>query len=385
MSYLIILEKDPVLQIFADEVSLKRYSKIPYPVWRELSRAKEPYLGSFSATGEESQNILLIGEDKTYNYFGTYNKDDGSLGSFLKTPYIYGSHVLGSFDMKEGESLMSVISNVVLEGVACSNPCPATSSTTITTKIPYSTTSPTTTGTNYIYTYPSTDYIINNCTNKCSNCENYKEKDTMNTKNMFNFDFGPAAGTQFRLSPCGLAIATKDNGWITYDPKTGDLMDANIINFDLTGLIYKMPVALAAIHPGDILMHSGKPVFVKSVNGDNTITAINYADATVVNILPVKSPFGFNFFTKICALVDFSGMTASQNQPFGNMLPFLLMQNGDFDPMMLLLMNGNGMDFTSNPMMLYFLAKDNKDMLPFLLMMGNQASPTVPTPEPQTI
>ena len=60
--------------------------------------------------------------------------------------------------------------------------------------------------------------------------------------------------------------------------------------------------------------------------------------------------------------------------PFGNFLPFMLMgeDNKDIDPMMLMMMMNNGGDMFSNPMMMYFLAKDgDKDsMLPLMFMMN---------------
>ena len=203
-----------------------------------------------------------------------------------------------------------------------------------------------------------------------------KENKKMDTSNLFKFDFGPASCNLFRMSPYGLAVKTQSNSLIAYNAKTGELMDVEVVNFDISKMIYRMPVALTAIQPGDILMHAGKPMFVKEIAaGGNTVRVINYADATVVDILPVKSPFGFNFFTKITPLFDMSGMNANPDNPFGNMLPFLMLQgeDNDFDPTLLFLAGGMGnMDFTSNPMMLYFLMnrKDKSDVLPFLMMMN---------------
>lgn len=206
-----------------------------------------------------------------------------------------------------------------------------------------------------------------------------KEENKMNTSNLFNFEFGPVSSNIFRMSPYGLAVRTEKNGWIAYNAKTGDLMDVEVLNFDISKMIYKMPVALSAIAPGDILMHGGKPVFVRDIGTGTlagpTVNVIDYATASVMDILPVKSPFGFNFFTKVCPLIDMSGMTANSDNPFGNMLPFLMLngENNDFDPTLLFLAGSMGnMDFSKNPMMLYFLMnrKDKGDLLPFLMMMN---------------
>jgi len=200
---------------------------------------------------------------------------------------------------------------------------------------------------------------------------------------MFNFDFGPASGYNFRMSPYGLAVRTEKNGWVAYNTQTNELMDVNVLNFDMDGMIYKMPVALAAIQKGDILMHCGKPVFVRGV-GSDTVQVVDYANASVSSILPVKSPFGFNFFTKIVSLMDFQNINASSENPFGNMLPFLMMKSSsdersDIDPMVLMfMMNGSNTNFMQNPMMMYFLLSkgENSDMLPFLLLTGMGASTT---------
>ena len=86
--------------------------------------------------------------------------------------------------------------------------------------------------------------------------------------------------------------------------------------------------------------------------------------------------FGFNFITKIVSMFDAFGTAPTADQPFGNMLPFMLMgDNKDIDPMMMFMMMSGGNFDMSNPMMMYFMFKDgNKgsDMLPMLMMMNMQ-------------
>lgn len=202
-----------------------------------------------------------------------------------------------------------------------------------------------------------------------------KENETMD-KNIFNFDFGPVNGDNIRLSPYGIATRTSANeDWVTYDVNKNEMVNVNVFNFDVKNFIYKMPVPLGSIAPGDMIIHQKIPMFVRSVNVEaGTVEAINYKDATVANILPVKSPFGFNFITKIVSFIDFSKMNADPDNPFGNMLPMMMLANNDSnsDNMLpLLLMNDNVN--MSNPMMMYFLLKDgNQDnMLPLLFMMQN--------------
>ena len=94
-------------------------------------------------------------------------------------------------------------------------------------------------------------------------------------------------------------------------------------------------------------------------------------------IIPTKNMFGFNFMTKVVNLFDNFMSTPNSNNPFGNMLPFLMMgDNKNFDPMMMMFMTGqnnfNVNDMFSNPMMMYFMMKDNKntDLLPMFMMMN---------------
>ena len=93
-------------------------------------------------------------------------------------------------------------------------------------------------------------------------------------------------------------------------------------------------------------------------------------------ILPTKSPFGFNFITKIVSLLDMmpNSTSADESNPFGNLLPFMIMgDNNDINPLMFMALSGNA-DFASNPMMLYALAasdKDSNNLLPLMLMGMN--------------
>mgnify|MGYP006992153848 CR=1 FL=1 len=195
----------------------------------------------------------------------------------------------------------------------------------------------------------------------------------MDTNKMFNFDFGPV-DSHIRMSPYGLAIRNAEGKYVSFDKETSSMMDVEIFNFEAQSFLFKMPVPVNQIAPGDIVVHMRKPMFVCSVNA-NTVFAVDIYNAEAKNIMPVKSPFGFNFITKVVSLIDMSG--ANTDSPFGNMLPFLLMgDNKEIDPMMMFMMMNGGKGFDmGNPMMLYFLCKDgNKgsDMLPMLMMMNMQ-------------
>lgn len=202
------------------------------------------------------------------------------------------------------------------------------------------------------------------------NSINGKEKDNMDL--IKNFDFGSCAKDNVKVSMYGIAVKNANGTWVSYNPKTGDVMDVDILNFD-GKYLYKMPVALKDIKSGDVVIHNRKPMFVSKVEGGK-ILAIDPAAGEEKVIMLTKNMFGFDFATKVVNL--FEGFTGgvSADTPFGNMLPLMLMSNSDSktDDMLplMFMMNGGNMDM-SNPMMMYFLMKDNKgdnDMLPFLLM-----------------
>ena len=358
-----------LLDKFVAEVADGVWHKMPYKIWKNLVHASTP-------------DLLIekkVGKDNNYEYT-TVNEDFCKVFTIAEDFGVFLANNFGSSALTyeaEAKDMYHTINDYLntwntIPSNAWDN-C-ATSNSIIT----------------------ETSCNENDVRRICEDIINNKKKENkkMDTSNLFNFDFGPASSNQFRMSPYGLAVRTQANGWVAYNAKTGDLMDVDILNFDISKMIYKMPVALAAIKPGDILMHGSKPVFVREVaTGGNTVRVIDYTNATVADILPVKSPFGFNFFTKVCPLFNFDQASANSDNPFGNMLPFLMLngeKDGSFDPTLLFMasaMNGGNMDFASNPMMLYCLMnrQDKGDILPFLMMMnGGLTGMGVSTPVSST-
>lgn len=394
-----IVDRVQLLDDFAGAVADKLYRKMPYADWRNLAHRSDKYIGIVYMIDTHSFKVYTLNLTGGINeVLGEFKDTDNSFGRYLHVKWDRITPVQGGF-------LNTLSSNYYCDTPTASNAtilngtsyAGNTAGNTVSSTFPldYST---------YSGSISLCDTFINE--EKCrkfirEEIEKDKNKNEetskMNTNDLFHFEFGPVSSNIFRMSPYGLAVRTEKNGWIAYNAKTGDLMDVEVLNFDISKMIYKMPVALSAIAPGDILMHGGKPVFVRDIGTGTlagpTVNVIDYATASVMDILPVKSPFGFNFFTKVCPLIDMSGMTANPDNPFGNMLPFLMLngENNDFDPTLLFLAGGMGnMDFSKNPMMLYFLMnrKDKGDLLPFLMMMngGNfgMAPISAPTPVPVT-
>jgi hypothetical protein len=203
-----------------------------------------------------------------------------------------------------------------------------------------------------------------------------KKEEKKDMDKMFNFDFGKVTSDAVRVSMYGIAVKSVDGRYVSYDTKSHSVMDVDIVNMPAGDFLYKMPVAIKDVKAGDVVIHNRTPMFVVEVH-DSTLKVVDVREGTEKEIYLTKSPFGFNFATKVVSLMDMSGAKADESNPFGNMLPFLMLGDGkSVDPMMIMLASGGKMDM-SNPMMLYFLMKDgNKnDMLPFMLMgMGSQSS-----------
>ena len=190
--------------------------------------------------------------------------------------------------------------------------------------------------------------------------------------NGINFDFGKVTSDAVRLSLYGIAVKSVNGNYVSYDPKSHSIMDVEIINMPVNGMLYKIPVAIKDIKAGDVIIHNKVPMFVVEVH-ESTVKVVDIREGAEKEIYPTKNIFNFNFMTKIVSLLDMSNTGANADNPFGNMLPFLMMNDNskDFDPMMLMLMNDGKFD-TSNPMLMYFMMKDgdkSSDMLPFMFMM----------------
>ena len=195
--------------------------------------------------------------------------------------------------------------------------------------------------------------------------ENKKEDKKMK---MFNFDFGPIKDNDaVRMSPYGIAVKNVNGTYQAYDKVNGEMMDVDVFNFKADNMFFKMPVAIDAVGVGDVIIFNRKPCFVFGFSEQGDVIVIDIALGEKKTILPNKSPFGFNYITKVVSLMDnmFGGSTPSAENPFGNILPFMMMSDDssmkDMLPMMMF-MNGSATNANPN-LMLYLMMQDgNKDM-----------------------
>lgn len=198
-----------------------------------------------------------------------------------------------------------------------------------------------------------------------------ENKENDNMKNMINFDFGPCTGNDnIRMSIYGIAVKNANGTFVSYDATNTAIMDVDVFNFDGAKFLYKMPVAIKDVAVGDVVIHSRKPMFVTEVLvKSKSLKVIDPVNGEVKEIMLTRSPFGFDFATKI---VNFLGNMGSANadNPFGNLWMVMLMnENDSMDnllPLMMMNQNGSSID----PMMMFALMgnKGDNSFLPFLMM-----------------
>lgn len=229
---------------------------------------------------------------------------------------------------------------------------------------------------------PFGTFLFNNVYTIINNTTNEKENNVMN----FNFDFGPVNPSLVRMSMYGLAIKNKSGTWVSYNSNSDEIMDVDVLNFDGAKFLYRMPVAIKDIAVGDMVVHNGALMFVVFVPQDGkTLTVVDTVNGERKDIMLSRSPFGFNFVTKVVNFLGNMMTGANADNPFGNMWVLMAMsgegEGKDMNDILPFLMMNNataGMDTN----MLMFMALSNskggsKDMLPWLLMSQSMnAAPT---------
>ena len=364
---MLTLKLKELLDEFEEWVAEGRVEKIPYQEWRWLKQHAEDQV---RIERDGWSDLGIFSETRCKFLVEGWSYDDGSLGTYLNEIYVHAfDNCLANKSSQEycyydssgleyvkrddtGFSATNKIDNLAEKAT------PALEITEKGINIQ---------GKNVIN-------IINEKNDEAAGFSiNRKENDSMNL--FKNFDFGSCENDNVKMSMYGLAVKNATGSWVSYDAKTKTVIDVDILNFDGGKYMYKMPVALKDVAIGDVVIHNRKPVFVTAVaaEGDGRISAVDPAAGEEKIILLTRSPFGFDFVTKVISLFEGFADGASKNSPFGNILPFILMNDShnsnDLFPL-LFMANGGKVDM-SNPMMLYFLAKGNNgssDALPFLFL-----------------
>lgn len=197
-----------------------------------------------------------------------------------------------------------------------------------------------------------------------------KKEDKSMFENMAkDIKFGPATDVKFSIY--GPAFNGGDK-WLARHE--GEWVDVSDMLIDASSFCYMMPVAKSMVKEGDFILHKGKWARVEcAVEEDNYICVEKINEQEVVQILPTKNMFGFDYYTKlICPIEGFEGAEgfgATTDNPFG-MLPFIMaMKDGKKDNLLPLMLMSGKMDM-SNPMMLMMLGGDNSNLGLMMAMMA---------------
>lgn len=360
-----------------------RYKRIRYEKWKRLKDV-DSWEIRFSDDGVHEDGFYSLlhdgitiraikgdpADNNSESELFEFQAEDGSFGSFLQYERMEGVLILMS-SMFDNNMFADVAVNAVKASDSISTLTTAVDD--YCTKVDYVTTShfydnKITTGS---ATITIDGDVVLNGTLKMNEDKNKGDKKTMNMN--LNLDFGNCKNDNIRLSPYGIAVRNAKLGtWVSYDPKGNKTIDVNDFVMDGTYL-YKLPVAVKDVKVGDVVLHNKVPMYVEKVENDRLLV-IDPVESEEKIVLPITNMFGFNFVTKVVSIMDMSGVAPTADSPFGNMLPFMMASNGNIDPVMLMLMSGKTADFTSNPMMLYFLLDNkgnkNDNLLPLMMMMN---------------
>ena len=364
---------------FSKATDEKLYYRIPYDHWKVLKENILPIdkiSVEFWISLDKDPIIVKICKTKNNNLtvLEKYSSDDGSLGQFLYERYFPKEEVF----MPSNDTTTAINSSNLSSGGIQSNYGSLTYSDRTDGNV-----------SNAIngYSNISLSYDGYAMQGKISELEKdvSQLKKTVNTEKTqkgkedkmtgLNFDFGPCTGDNIRMSMYGLAVKNASGTWVSYNKDSRQIIDVDILNFDGSRFMFKMPVAIKDIQIGDIVVHNRVPMFITEIDDCGKLFAVDVQAGEEKCIIPTRNMFGFDFVTKIVSLFDAIGEAPSPDQPFGNMLPLLIAGSdnaSNIDPLMVMMMTQGvqGVD-ASSPWMLYALMKDNENinsLLPLLLL-----------------
>lgn len=221
---------------------------------------------------------------------------------------------------------------------------------------------------------------------------NFKKEDNsmkMNMKEIFGDTIGRYTSGTIKYSPKGLAFLTDNYSYVVYDVDT--LAATNVANLVMDIPVYGIPVALKDLKKGDTIVYNEAYYLVKAIT-DTHISAINVRKGTIENLIPKTSIFGFSFYVKLVTPME--NFKPDLSNPFGSMLPFLMLEDsGNDDSMrdivMISMMSGGTVNSSMLPLMMMNKdGGDKTDLLMMMMLMGNNPfapktseSTSAPTPK----
>ncbi|MBR3307962.1 MAG: hypothetical protein IKI75_12015 [Lachnospiraceae bacterium] len=156
---------------------------------------------------------------------------------------------------------------------------------------------------------------------------------------------GKIAPGMCRLSMSGGIAIKTSGGYKSYDIKIGRLTNCNSFVFDI-GEDFFFVIPTNKVKPGDIILANGKPKCVISA-GKDTISALNYEDSTVEQIMPERHIFmgSTYFYGKIVSML---GSRLKKGKGPGKIMKYMCLSQmmkgggGEKNSLLPLLMLGGG-------------------------------------------
>lgn len=187
-----------------------------------------------------------------------------------------------------------------------------------------------------------------------------KESSNMLTNVMKDIEFGIAKDVKFSLY--GPAFKTAEGRYValTADGQSYDVTGLTLD--DLDKMNYMFPTAATEIAAGDFIRHNKEWVKVSKVNEDHSLVVLKMSSNEEVTIHPVKNVFGFNYYTKLMTICGQLTGTPDEKNPFGNLLPLMLLSDSDSSmskvlPFMMMSQGGEFKMDMNNPLLLMAMMK----------------------------
>ena len=180
-----------------------------------------------------------------------------------------------------------------------------------------------------------------------------KETATMNFDfgNMFNGMFKPVARGYCKMGMNGKVAIRTSSGYKTFDIKKNKLTNCDSFAFDMDGAFWVVPTF--KVERGDIILVNGKPRCVIEV-GATSIKTFSYEDSTIDEVLPEHHVFMGKTYCYGKIFSPFMNMGKDNGSAMSNMMNMMMMSqmfngganngtnNMGFNPMMFMMMGGNG-------------------------------------------
>lgn len=137
-----------------------------------------------------------------------------------------------------------------------------------------------------------------------------EEKDNMFYKKFKNLKFGKLSNGTIKYSSNGIAFQSSDGSYVTFND---DLTFTNVSDMVMDIPVYVMPVAFNQIEIGDIIIQNEQPVIIREIKS-NEIEVIKPFSREIVSIVPEKSIFGFDYYSKVLNVFEGLGSAAATNE-----------------------------------------------------------------------